>query len=82
MRFSSSSSCLTRVCIDNDVSAEVAQVHDLMLHIQRSLTEVPHPQRVYVGNALLNLAVDRLLREESNARAAAILHRLSDVIAT
>jgi hypothetical protein len=52
MRFSTSSSCLTRVRIYGDVSADVAQVQDLMLHIQRSLTEVPHPQRVYVGNAL------------------------------
>lgn len=82
MKFSTSSSRLTRVCIDADVCAEVAQVHEVMRHIQCALAEVSNPQKVYIGNALLNLAVDRLLRETGNARAATILHRLSDVVAT
>ena len=54
--------CLTRVIVD-DAGVEVAQLQAVMQRIQASLRSIPAGQREYVANALLNLAVARLVRE-------------------
>jgi hypothetical protein len=52
-----------------------------MHRIQGSLRDVPMAQREYIANALLNLAVSRMLKEEGSALTASILMRLGDVVA-
>jgi hypothetical protein len=37
-------------------------------------------QREYIANALLNLAVARMVKEEGKAQTASILRRLGDVV--
>lgn len=77
----SSSRCLTRVMIDDDCGVEVAQLQSVMERIQRMLHDVPLAQREYIANALLNLAVSRMLKEEGRSLTASILMRLGDVVA-
>ena len=71
--------CLTRVMID-DCSVEVAQLQLVMQRIQCTLHDIPVSQREYVANALLNLAVARMLRETGHSQTASILQRLGDVV--
>ena len=61
--------CLTRVMTDDDRGVEVAQLQSVMHRIQSSLRDVPMAQREYIANALLNLAVSRMLKEEGSPRA-------------
>ncbi len=75
------SRCLTRVMIDDDCSIEVAQLQSVMHRIQRMLHDIPQGQREYIANALLNLAVSRMLKEEGLSQTASIL-RLGDVVAS
>lgn len=77
----SSSRCLTRVMIDDDCGVEVAQLQSVMERIQRMLHDVPLAQREYIANALLNLAVSGMLKEEGRSLTASILMRLGDVVA-
>lgn len=72
--------CLTRVMIDDDCSVEVAQLQLVMQRIQFTLRDVPASQREYIANALLNLAVSRMLRESGHSQTASILQRLGDVV--
>ena len=78
----SSSRCLTRIVAGDDMSLEVAQIQTVMTRIQTALRGIPDAQRDYVANALLNLAVARLVKEEGGTRTASLLIRLGDVIAT
>lgn len=73
--------CLTRVMTDGERSLEVAQIKSVMHRIQSSLRNVPPAQREYIANALLNLAVTRMVKEEGKTQAASILMRLGDVVA-
>jgi hypothetical protein len=73
--------CLTRVMTDDDRGVEVAQLQSVMHRIQSSLRDVPMAQREYIANALLNLAVSRMLKEEGSVLTASILMRLGDVVA-
>jgi len=66
---------------DEDRGVEVAQLQSVMHRIQSSLHGVPMAQREYIANALLNLAVSRMLKEEGNTLTASILLRLGDVVA-
>ena len=77
--YSQSARCLTRVMVD-DTGVEVAQLQAVMHRIQQSLRSIPAAQRDYVANALLNLAVSRMVNEEGGARTASILLRLGDVV--
>jgi hypothetical protein len=52
---------------DDDRGVEVAQLQSVMHRIQSSLRDVPVAQREYIANALLNLAVSRMLKEEAQA---------------
>lgn len=72
--------CLTRVMIDDDYSVEVAQLQLVMQRIQCTLHDIPPSQREYIANALLNLAVSRMLRETGHSQTASILQRLGDVV--
>ena len=73
--------CLTRVMMDDDHGLEVAQLQSVMHRIQGSLRNVPQAQREYIANALLNLAVSRMVKEEGRTLTASILLRLGDVVA-
>ena len=73
------SGCLTRVMLD-DNGVEIAQLQSVMQRIQSSLRDIPLDQREYVANALLNLAVSRMVREEGAQRTSSLLWRLSDVV--
>jgi len=72
--------CLTRVMIDDDCALEVAQLQSVMHRIQYMLRDVPQAQREYIANALLNLAVSRMLKEEGHSQTASILMRLGDAV--
>lgn len=74
--------CLTRVMTDHDRGIEVAQLQSVMHRIQSSLRDVPLAQREYIANALLNLAVTRMVKEEGKMLTASILMRLGDVVAS
>lgn len=82
MRSMSSPRCLTRVVIDDDCGIEVAQLQSVMQRIQSMLHDVPQAQREYIANALLNLAVSRMVKEEGMTQTASILMRLGDVVAS
>jgi hypothetical protein len=77
----SSSHCLTRWVSDDQVQLEVAQLQTIMLQIQGALHEIPMRQRSYIANALLNLAVARMIKEEGGARTSTLLMRFSNVVA-
>ena len=77
----SNSACLTRWVSDDQVELEVAQLQNIMSHIQSALHEIPTQQRSYIANALLNLAIARMIREEGEDRTSTLLIRLSDVVA-
>lgn len=66
----------------DDPGIEVAQLQAVMHRIQSMLLDVPQAQREYIANALLNLAVSRMVSEEGSSQAASILLRLGDVVAT
>ncbi|HEY6644871.1 hypothetical protein [Povalibacter sp.] len=80
MPISQTPRCLTRVVIDDDCAIEVAQLQSVMQRIQCLLHDVPQAQREYIANALLNLAVSRMLRGEGHAQTASILMRLGDAV--
>jgi hypothetical protein len=82
MRSTFSPRCLTRVVIDDGSGIEVAQLQSVMHRIQRMLCDVPQAQREYIANALLNLAVSRMLKEEGKLQTASLLMRLGDVVAS
>ena len=63
MHSSQQARCLTRVVVDDD-DVQIAQLQHVMHRIQESLCKIPHEQRDYVANALLSLAVGRLMKEE------------------
>jgi len=73
--------CLTRVMTDDDRGVEVAQLQSVMHRILDSLRHVPQAQREYIANALLNLAVSRMVKEEGRTLTASLLMRLGDVVA-
>lgn len=77
---SDSQCCITRVVDGDDHDLQLAQLQAVMQRIQTALHDVPSAERTYLGNALLNLAVTRILCEEGSQRAASILLRLSDVM--
>ncbi len=52
---------------DDDRGVEVAQLQSVMHRIQSSLRDVPMAQREYIANALLNLAVSRMVKEEGSS---------------
>ena len=74
--------CLTRIVIDDGSGVEVAQLQLVMQRIQCMLHDVPAAQREYIANALLNLAVARMVKQEGTMQTASILARLGDVVAS
>ena len=75
------SNCLTRVVVDDGFYLEIGQLQSVMERIQQSLRDIPLTQREYIANALLNVAVTRMLREEGALHTASLLVRLGDVVA-
>ena len=80
MPVSMGSNCLTRVVVDDDLDIEIAQLQSVMQRIQDALRRVPVTQREYIANALLNLAVAQMLKEEGAMHTAGILARLGSVV--
>ena len=77
----SDSQCrITRVVDGDDHDVQLAQLQVVMQRIQTALRDIPSADRIYLGNALLNLAVNRILCEEGSQRTASILIRLSDAV--
>ncbi|MGC3981994.1 MAG: hypothetical protein QM808_12095 [Steroidobacteraceae bacterium] len=74
--------CITRLVDGDNHDLQLAQLQAVMQRIQLALRDVPLAQRAYLGNALLNLAINRILSEEGSQRTASILLRLSDVLHT
>jgi hypothetical protein len=61
--------CLTRV-VDDQCAMQVTCVQDVVQKIQASLTHIPSSHRHYIANALLNVAVGRMLKEQGNAHTS------------
>lgn len=63
---------------------EIADLQTVMRLIDVLLEEIsaaaPPAQRALIPNALLNLAVERILAEEAAGPAATILYRLAELI--
>lgn len=79
----SDSQCrITRVVDGDDHDVQLAQLQVVMRRIQTALSNFPASERIYLGNALLNLAVQKILCAEGSQRTATILMRLSDVVNT
>ena len=76
------STCLTRVIVDDGFDLEIGQLQSVMQRIQQSMRNIPFSQREYIANALLNLAVTQMLKEEGATQTATILARLGDVVST
>ena len=74
------SKCITRVVVDGHEDLELAELQSVMHQIQIALSHIPSAQRTYIGNALLNLAVCRMLRDTNPARTATVLARLVDSV--
>lgn len=80
MSASFASNCLTRVVVDDEHEVTIAQLQLVMQRIQQSLLNIPAIQREYIANALLNLAVARMLKEGGANHAAGILTRLGEAV--
>ncbi len=80
MRSNASSSCITRVVVDGDQDIHVSELQRVMHRIRHSLRHIPEAQRTYIGNALLILAVCRMLSDEGAQRTATALIRLADAV--
>lgn len=76
------SRCLTRWVSDGEIAVEVAHLQKVMWRIQSALRDVPNSQRSYIANALLNVAVATMIKEEGRPRASALLMRLGDAVGT
>lgn len=72
---------LTRVVAGDDIALEIAQIEIVMTRIQNALRDIPDAQRGYIANALLNLAVSKMVKEEGGTRTASLLMRLGDAVA-
>ncbi|MET0988785.1 MAG: hypothetical protein ABW034_25635 [Steroidobacteraceae bacterium] len=53
--------CFTRVILDGRDDVEIAQLHFVEARIRDSLQHLPEAQRLYIGKALLNLAITRMI---------------------
>lgn len=73
---------ITRVVDGADHDVQLAQLQLVMQRIQTALSNFPASERIYLGNALLNLAVQKILCAEGSQRTATILMRLSDAVNT
>jgi hypothetical protein len=62
-----STQCLTRVVVDDSARLDMAQIQAVMCRIQTALKDVPQAERAYIANALLNLAVSKLVKRKKNA---------------
>lgn len=65
---------------DRPLKRDVAELLGVMEHIQAALRSLPPTLHCYVGNALLNLAVDHMVDDLGTERAATTLIRLVDCI--
>lgn len=71
---------LTRWVADGDIALEVAHLQKVMWRIQSALRDVPNSERSYIANALLNVAVATMIKEEGKPKASALLIRLGDAV--
>ena len=68
----------------NGYQGQIAELQAVMAmledRLEEDLEDVPPRRRPFVANALLNLAVNRLLADEGPAWTATLLIRLADLI--
>jgi hypothetical protein len=81
MYLNNAPTCLTRV-IGDECDVQVTRMQEVMGKITGALHSVPEPHRQYIANALLNLAVARMMREEGSERTSGILARLGEYVGT
>ncbi len=62
--------------------ARLRAVRETMEDVSIAISGLAPWQEDCLGNALLNLAMERMIGEEGAARTAAILWRLADTVAT
>jgi hypothetical protein len=72
--------CLTRWVADSEAALEVAELQSVITRIQSALHDIPQSQRTYIANALLNLAVAKMIKQEGRPRTSTLLLRLGDVV--
>lgn len=80
MRLPQTSACITRVVMDGDYNIELAELQSVTQRIQQSLQHIPASQRAYLANALLNLAISRMVSERGAQRTSTVLIRLIDAV--
>ncbi|MET0661117.1 MAG: hypothetical protein ABW110_23510 [Steroidobacteraceae bacterium] len=61
MRTTLDPTCFTRVILDGSEDVEIAQLHSVEERIRESLQHLPEAQRLYIGKALLNFAITRMI---------------------
>jgi hypothetical protein len=66
--------------LQEETSHHIADLQSVMQMIDVLLEEVSCQHRALIPNALLNLAVERMLAEQAPKSAAAILYRLAELI--
>lgn len=80
MRSLSQPACFTRVVLDGIEGVEIAQLHAIEGRIRACLQHIPDAQRLYISNALLNLAIARLLAGSSRTNKQCDLAHSSPVV--
>ena len=80
MRSPQTSACITRVVMDGGCDIELAELQSVTQRIQQSLQHIPASQRVYLANALFNLAISRMVSESGAQRTSTVLIRLIDAV--
>jgi len=68
--------------LQEETSHHIADLQTVMQLIDVLLEEVSCQHRALIPNALLNLAVERMLAEQAPKSAATILYRLAELIAS
>lgn len=71
---------ITRVVDGDDHDVQLAQLQVVMQRIQTALCNIPAAERIYLGNALLNLAVRKILCAEGSQQTTGMLLRLSNAM--
>lgn len=58
-----------------------AVMHEIDDHVDEAITAVAPHRRILIPNALLNVAVERILAERGSDATVAVLRRLAELIA-
>jgi hypothetical protein len=73
--------CLTRI-VGDECDVQVTRIQNVMQRIEHALVNIPPTHRHYVANALLNMAVSKMMAQDGSAETSAILMRLGDYVSS